>query len=127
MRLHWKYQVSVWLALVALIGQLIVSTIHSHAGRSGNIGAAQLAAVSDNSGLVSDAPCAPPAGKNDGNCPVCWVNAVAGAVIAPVDVFVGVASTVYSLIDQPPIEIARQSLRTLESFQARAPPFEPLV
>ena len=115
----------VWLALFALIGQLVLSLGHTHSQTS-RVSTQLAASQSDYVGVHASNPNnAPYQGSTDRDCAVCWTVAVAGALIIPDAV----------TIQAPALQPAGWSACTsacepngrLAHFQARAPPVSSLT
>ena len=125
MRLARGNTIVVWLALVALVGQLLISFAHSHVGLS-----VRMAASWQTLGNVAEAtgnPRQPSDGGGEYHCPVCWALAGVGAGIVPAGEVVVVPAGPTLRSARPRIAALSQSWGLRAPFQARAPPFETLT
>ena len=121
MRLLGQRQWMCWLALAALIGQLVASFAHPHvrsdaAGR----GLIQVAATCQATGYQQ--PCSPgqPADHRS-DCQICWSMALVGNGIAPPAVLVPVP-VVICVDGCTSLATERREAGVASSFQARGPP-----
>ena len=124
MRLLRRSTGDVWLALFALVGQLLLSLghFHPHSPLSLSLAATQLDASSDRAANPADVP---GEGTNEHDCAICQTIAVAGALVLPESVSVPFPPAQF--VNWPALGTVRNLERQAASFQARAPPFSSLI
>ena len=114
----------VWLAVFALIGQLVLSLGHFHSQRRTSDGIA--ASLPDDRGgrLVSPGD-VPGEGTDEDDCAICQTIAIARALVLPESV--SVPFPLGQFVNGPALGTVRNLERQAASFQARAPPFSSLI
>ena len=124
MRLLRQSTCVVWLALFALVGQLVLSLGHFHplSPLPSSLATTQLDASRDRAANPGDVPAE---STDEHDCAICQTIAVARALVLPEDV--RIAFPPCQIVNWPALETGRKLKRHAAPFQARAPPFSSLI
>lgn len=118
MRFSGAVKIVVWLALVALLGQLAASFGHLHAARQAVVARVELG---ENLAAAPDGSGSPTLGGTDRNCQVCWTTALSGTGLLPAGLVVDTTFR-YLRSEQRPAAFVPRAILAGVSFQARPPP-----
>ena len=115
-----------WLALIALIGQLVLSFGHAHSRAGAVIAFRQQAATqavfagSDTATAIWKSHKAPGPDRSESDCSVCWTMSIAQALVLPVGLEIRLPTV--AMVDCFDTLTTRLPRAQSAHFQVRAPP-----